>query len=265
MSDSHSSVPVFRLAHVLILSIFCGFSWVFEAEAGGTNRFKAVAFDAFPIFDPRPIEAVATEMFPEQGKELVRLWRSRQFEYQWLRALGGNYKDFTGITEDALVHAAGQLDIPLTDDARKALMAPYAGLSAWPDAKDAVSKLKADGYQVVFLSNMTEGMLRSGLASSGLEGSFDGVYSTDSRKTFKPSPEAYQIALDELQLPREEILFVAFAGWDAAGAKWFGYPVFWVNRTGASREELGNAPDGTGRDLQALLEFLAGNSAPDEK
>ena len=38
-------------------------------------------------------------------------------------------------------------------------------------------------------------------------------------------------AVDAFGLPREEILFVAFAGWDVAGARWFGgsaYPTFWV-------------------------------------
>lgn len=141
-------------------------------------------------------------------------------------------------------------------------MSPYARLTAWPDAKETIRKLKADGYKVVFLSNMTEEMLRSGLKEAGLEEAFDGVYSTGARKTFKPSPHAYQIAVDELGLHREEILFVAFAGWDAAGAKWFGYPTFWVNRAGASQEELDTAPDGTGRDLKALLEFLAGKERP---
>lgn len=259
------STPILCISKVLLLLAINGSLWTLAAETSEKKTIKAIAFDAFPIFDPRPIEALTIEMFPEKGKELVRQWRSKQFEYQWLRALGGNYKDFKEITEDALVFAARQLDIPLTDDARKKLMSPYASLSAWPDAKGIVSKLKANGYRIVFLSNMTEEMLRSGLAASGLEGAFDGVYSTDSQKTFKPSPQAYQIALDELRLSREEILFVAFAGWDAAGAKWFGYPTFWVNRAGGSREELGDAPDGTGRDLQALLKFLDGNAIAGEK
>lgn len=254
------STAIFPMTKVLMLLAIWGSLGIPGAEASGKKAIKAIAFDAFPIFDPRPIEAVALELFPEKGKELMRLWRSRQFEYQWLRALGGQYRDFQGITEDALAFAAAQLDLPLTEEARRKLMAPYAGLSAWPDAKAALNKLKADGYKIVFLSNMTGEMLRSGLAASRLEDVFDGVYSTDSRKTFKPSPQAYQIALDELHLSREDILFVAFAGWDAAGAKWFGYPVFWVNRSGGAMEELGSAPDGTGRDLQALLDFLEDDS-----
>ena len=31
-------------------------------------------------------------------------------------------------------------------------------------------------------------------------------------------------------------------GWDAAGAKWFGYTTFWVNRLNLPVEELGLPP-----------------------
>ena len=49
---------------------------------------------------------------------------------------------------------------------------------------------------------------------------------TDEARTFKPDPRAYQLGVDALKVKREEILFVAFAGWDAAGAKLFGYPTY---------------------------------------
>jgi 2-haloacid dehalogenase len=64
------------------------------------------------------------------------------------------------------------------------------------------------------------------------------------------------MAIDALGLRREEILFAAFAGWDAAGAKTFGYPTFWVNRLGLPLEELDVVPDGSGRDLTDLLKFI---------
>jgi 2-haloacid dehalogenase len=52
------------------------------------------------------------------------------------------------------------------------------------------------------------------------------------------------------------MLFVAFAGWDAAGAKSFGYPTYWVNREQSAPEQLGNVSDGEGGDLMALRSFL---------
>jgi 2-haloacid dehalogenase len=74
--------------------------------------------------------------------------------------------------------------------------------------------------------------------------------------TFKPDPRAYQLGVDALKVKREEILFVAFAGWDAAGAKLFGYPTYWVNRQRAPHEEIGALPDGSGETLSDLAAFL---------
>jgi 2-haloacid dehalogenase len=71
----------------------------------------------------------------------------------------------------------------------------------------------------------------------------------------KPDRRAYQMGVDAFGMPKEEIAFAAFAGWDAAGAKRFGYPTFWVNRANAPLEELGIAPDGTGAGLQDLVAF----------
>ena len=83
------------------------------------------------------------------------------------------------------------------------------------------------------------------------------MLSTDQGATYKPDPRAYQLGPDALKLTREEILFVAFAGWDAAGAKLFGYPTYWVNRQHLPAEEIGVRPDGSGGTLTDLVAFLA--------
>jgi 2-haloacid dehalogenase len=64
------------------------------------------------------------------------------------------------------------------------------------------------------------------------------------------------MGVDAFGLRRDEIVFAAFAGWDAAGAKWFGYPTVWINRLGVPAEELGGVPDATGRDLATLTTFV---------
>ena len=56
--------------------------------------------------------------------------------------------------------------------------------------------------------------------------------------------------------PKKNVVFAAFAGWDAAGAKSFGYPTFWVNRANQPTEQLGVAPDATSPALAGLLEFV---------
>ncbi|MFO0892529.1 MAG: hypothetical protein U0790_25720, partial [Isosphaeraceae bacterium] len=60
-----------------------------KSVAQGARPVKVVAFDAFPVLDPRPVFALAETLFPGRGTELSNVWRTRQFEYQWLRALAG--------------------------------------------------------------------------------------------------------------------------------------------------------------------------------
>lgn len=227
------------------------------ARSARRPRFAAIAFDGFPVLDPRPVFALAETLFPGKGMELSALWRTRQFEYQWLRALSGRYADFLATTEDALVFAARQLQLELTPEKRERLVHAYLELKAWPDAVPALRALKADGVRLAFLSNMTRPMLDGGIARSGLDGIFEHVLSTDAIRTYKPDPRAYQMALDAFGLARDAILFAPFAGWDAAGAKSFGFTTYWVNRSNAIAEELGNAADAQGRDLSALRSFVS--------
>ncbi len=226
-----------------------------------TKGIQAVAFDAFPIFDPRPIFGLVKKLYPSVGSQFASLWRTKIFGYTWLRVSGAQYRDFWGCIEDALIYTARDLKVELTDTNKTRLMNAFLQIKAWPDVKNALQQMKDRGIKLGFLSNMTEKMLHAGIRNSGLEGYFDHVISTDRAKTFKPDKRAYQLGVDAFALPKENIAFTAFAGWDAAGAKWFGYPTVWVNRLNFSAEELGGQPDRTGRDLSVLLNFLTENKS----
>jgi len=80
--------------------------------------------------------------------------------------------------------------------------------------------LKTGGLRMAFLSNFTTAMLDQAVKNTGLEGIFDDHLSTDRVMAFKPDTQAYRMAIDAFGLRKEEIAFAAFAGWDAAGAKW---------------------------------------------
>src|SRR6266545_8368175 len=89
------------------------------ANRRNLSKIKAIAFDAFPIFDPRPVFALAEQLFPGKGTELSNVWRARQFEYQWLRALSQQYANFWRVTEDSLIFAAEFLNLDLTSFKRE--------------------------------------------------------------------------------------------------------------------------------------------------
>ena len=221
-------------------------------------KFKAVAFDGFPIIDPRTVFGRLEEMFPAHGPELGNAWRSRQFEYTWLRTLGGRYVDFWQVTEESLIFAAKARGVNLSAAERDQLMQTWLSLKAWGDVAPALRQLRNAGIRMAFLSNLTETMLDAAVKNSGLEGYFEPHLSTDRVKAFKPDPRAYRMGLDAFKLRKEEIAFAAFAGWDACGAKWFGYPTFWVKRMSTPVEELGVMPDAMGSGLGDLVEFVLG-------
>ncbi len=247
------------LAGSMLLSAFPAVSLADRARRAG---FRAIAFDAFPIFDPRPIAALAETLFPGNGPALMNAWRVRQFEYQWLRALSGQYADFLQTTRDGLLFAAHQLQLEIPPAKEEALMVSWSNLQVWPDAADGAKVLHDAGLRLALLSNMTAGMLTAGLERAGLESMFEAVISTDRIRSYKPDPQAYRLGVEVLGLRKEEILFVAFAGWDVAGAKWFGYPTFWLNRASSLQEVLGVEADATGSDLAALADFVLAEQHP---
>ena len=220
-------------------------------------QIRAVAFDAFVVFDPKPVFALAERLFPGRGEALGNAWRVRQFEYTWLRTLTGRYADFWQVTGEALSFAARLLKLDMTPEKHGQLMQAYLGLKAHPDVPPALETLRRQGIRLGLLSNMTEAMLKAATRSAGLDGLFEHTLSTDRVQAYKPDLRAYRMGMDAFGLRREEIVFAAFGGWDAAGAKSFGYPTFWANRLGLPAEELGVVPDASGGELGALLRFLA--------
>lgn len=221
---------------------------------------RAIAFDALPVFDLSPISAMVELLFPGRGAELSTAWRTRQFEYCWLRSLSGRYADFWTVTEDSLVFSAKTLRIDLTDDKRRQIMNGYLSLQPYPDVGPALAALRDAGVRLGFLSNFSPVMLETGIRTAGLSGLFEQVLSTDLVRAYKPDPKAYRMGVEAFWLRPDEIVFAAFAGWDAAGARSFGYPTFWVNRLGLPAEELGVTADASGATLTDLVAFVRRNA-----
>lgn len=229
-------------------------------RAQAATRIKAVAFDAFPIFDPRAVFATAVDLFPERGEALRYLWFQKLFAYTWLRTTAGQYAPFADVIAESLDYAAGATGVDLDTRTRDRLVGAFWNLPVWPDVTDQLRRLHARGLRLVFLSNMSETMLTANMRHNAIERFFDSILSTDQVRAFKPAPEAYALGVRELGLMKDEIAFAAFAAWDAAGASWFGYPTAWVNRLMQAPETVGAPAARTGRDL-AVLSALIEESA----
>jgi 2-haloacid dehalogenase len=220
------------------------------------GKIKAVGFDAFTIFNPLSVDAVIDEYFPGKGSQLATAWRVRIFEYCWLRTLNQTYVDFWQILDDALVFVCKAAKIELKADARDKFMDAFLNLKPWPDSIEALKSMRQAGIRLAYVSNLTPKILMTNSQSAGISDLFEHVLSTDRVKAYKPDPRAYQMAEVAFNLSRESIVFAAFGGWDAAGAKSFGLNTFWVNQVNAPLEELGVKPDAMGRTLLDLARYV---------
>ena len=224
--------------------------------ASNPARIRAIAFDALAVLDPRPVAVLAEKLFPGKGAELTNAWRVRQFEYTWLRNSMGRYADFRDVSEEALAFAARSLGMRLGAARREQMLEAFLHLRPWSDVPATLAALRDADYRLALLSNFSAAMLDSAASQPALEGLFEHRLSTDLVRVYKPDPRAYRLGVDAFALEREQIAFVAFGGWDAAGAKSFGYPTYWCNRFGAAGEELGVEPDQVAADLSALPAFV---------
>lgn len=231
-----------------------------EQPVSAGSHIRAIAFDGFVIFDARQIALRVEEQLPGKGAEFANLWRTRQFEYTWLRTSADHYADFWQVTEDALRYTATSMKLSLTDKQREKLLDIFRTLPVWPDVPEGLAELRRRGIRMAFLSDFTAAMLDANLEAAKLREFFEPHLTTDRIRAYKPSPRAYQMGPDVFGLRREEIAFAAFGAWDAAGAKWFGYPTVWVNRGQVAAEELGVRADLVTPDLSGLLGFVGRNA-----
>ena len=215
----------------------------------------AFVFDAYgTLFDVQSVFALAETLAPRRGAAIAVLWRTKQLEYTWWSSLmaSEHYRreDFAELTARALDYALESLAIAMPDEQRTLLANAYLALAPFADVPAALAALAPKPRWI--LSNGTLAMLEPLVRASGLAEHLDGVMSVDDVGVYKPDPRVYQLAVDRLGIAPARIGFVSSNGWDAAGAKAFGFTVFWINRARAPIERHAPAPD---RMLQSFGEL----------
>lgn len=220
------------------------------------SGIRACVFDAYgTLLDVNSAAEQESKALGAAWRPLAELWRAKQLQYTWLRSVAGRHADFREVTGDALDFAMATLK--LDDPAlRQRLMALYLQLSAYPEVGETLSRLRGAGLQLAILSNGTPGMLATALDHAAIAGLLDAVLSVEDAGIFKPHPSVYQLAVDRLRVPPQDICFVSANGWDAFSAKAFGFRVVWCNRFGQVAERIPSAPDLEIPTLSSLPDIL---------
>lgn len=218
-------------------------------------RIKGVVFDMYgTLIDVGAVAEACKEMAPEPVAFNTQ-WRAKQLEYTFLRTLMGKYRDFWTVTEEALEFAIQRFGLQVPPEQRKQVMDAWLQPTSYADVEAALPGLK-EKYLLAVLSNGTPKMLQKGLERTGLRPNFRWVISADAVKLYKPSPEVYRLALKQMRLQKNEILFVSSNSFDVVGSKNFGFKVCWINRPGIPLDPLGPKPDLIAKSFDELVETI---------
>jgi 2-haloacid dehalogenase len=215
---------------------------------------QACVFDAYgTLFDFASAARGCRDVLGEAIDRLTALWRDKQLQYTWLRAVQGRHADFWQVTSDALDFTLETLALE-KPGLRDRLMNLYLTLEPFPEVPDVLERLKRSGLRTAILSNGSPQMLDAVVRASGLGAHIDAVLSVEAVGVYKPHPKVYQLAVDRLGIPAAGIAFQSSNAWDAYAASAFGMQVIWCNRYGQGPERLPGKPD---RIVQSLAELPA--------
>lgn len=190
-----------------------------------------LAFDVYgTLIDLFRMEEHLRAAFGEKAREASELWRSKQLEYSFRRALMKQYRNFDDCTADALRFVGAQLQIAISADAQAQLLGRYRQLPAFPDVIGALGEFAARGNAIAACSNGTHASVRASLEHAGVLQFFSKIVSVDSIHTFKPDPAVYEFLAAELRAPRETVWLISSNPFDVIGAKACGLRAAWVQR-----------------------------------
>lgn len=218
------------------------------------DGIHACVFDAYgTLFDVASATLRCADELAGMAPQLSTLWRDKQLQYTWLRAVQGRHADLWQVTGDALDFALESLG--LADPVlRERLMRLYLTLDAYPGVPEVLQQLRGAGLATAILSNGSPAMLTAVVRNAGLVDLLDHVLSVEGAGVYKPDPRVYQLAVDQLGVPPQEIAFISSNGWDAWAGSAFGMRAIWCNRQSQIRERLPGVPD---REIRSLAELPA--------
>src|SRR5256886_5395391 len=182
------------------------------------HGIRACVFDAYgTLFDVAAAARTCSAELGEKSSALSSLWREKQLQYTWLRALQGRHADFWQVTGEALDFALETLRLS-GSVLRDRLLSLYLTLDVFPEVRDTLARLKQAGMRTAILSNGSPHMLQAAVEGARIAHLVDAVLSVEEGGVYKPHPRVYQLAVERLGLEAGPIARPAPHWWGAPAA-----------------------------------------------
>jgi len=109
----------------------------------------AIAFDVYgTLVDPLAMANSLRSQAGDLAGRFAELWRMKQLEYSFRRALMRDYQPFSVCTRDALLYTEKALRVTLTEESRAGLLSEYRNLPAYPEVAAGLTSLKSAGLLI---------------------------------------------------------------------------------------------------------------------
>jgi 2-haloacid dehalogenase len=181
-----------------------------------------------------------------ESEEIGLRWRKR---YIQLTYAAGNYRPYDGIVREAAA-AEG-----ISEDRPARLIQSWNKLEPWPETTEVLGELQRRVVLAV-VTNCSEALGAIAVEKTGIQ--FANLVTAERAGFYKPHPQTYRLALEELEVEPAQALFVAGSPADLPGAAGVGMPVFWHNRLGLPLLDSSARPKFVSDSLWPLIEVVGG-------
>jgi 2-haloacid dehalogenase len=192
-----------------------------------------LGFDVYgTLIDTAGVTEALRPLAGDKAPAFAQLWRDKQLEYSFRRALMNRYADFSVCIAQAFDYAARVHRLDVGEAGRDRLLGLYRTLPAFPDVAPGLAALAGLPLRLMAFSNGRRDDVEALLAHAGIRDRFEGVVSLLDIRTFKPDPAAYRHFREAAG--GSEAWLVSSNPFDVIGALAAGLKAAWVRRSAAA-------------------------------
>ena len=228
------------------------------------DRFEVLTFDCYGTLIDWETGIVAAlrsaASWQASDEELLERFAAHEAE-----AERGEYRPYRDVLAAAALGMARDTGVKLPDEAAQRFAGSVGEWPAFPDSPEALRRL-GERYRLGVVTNCDEDLFAASNRRLGVR--FDWVITAGRVRSYKPKPRHFEVALEEIGLPRDRILHVAQSLFhDHVPAKQLGLSTVWIDRragkAGSGATPPAEAePDAVYPSLAAFADAAVGGTMP---
>ena len=225
------------------------------------NQFEVLSFDCYGTLIDWD-SGILTALKPILSNHNVSLSDEQILEaYAQVEASqqSGDYLKYREVLKK-LVQAFGErLNFTPTEAEAESLAESIKGWEPFPDTVEALKTLKKR-YKLTIISNIDDDLFAA--TAKKLEVEFDWIITAEQVKSYKPSRQNFEFALQRMGITPDKLLHIAQSVYhDIIPTKSMGLSSVWVNRKGEKQDtevtSTSGKPDLEVPDLKTLVSLIS--------